>query len=201
MIQKNGAPVADKGKNRKDIRHAIVSLLKDKTDAANRVFPNASIPPWSEELPVILVYPRSETANVYGQAPLEYERNLDIAVEIVGQGPEENLQLDGEDQNQKFLEDTLDDIAEQVEGLLANDDTFGGVADASVLQNTELEYDSAGGQPIGSCRLTYNVTYYTYSPRDQKGQNIGGTFTGAEVEYDINQNQETIEAKDTVNVP
>ena len=107
------------------------------------------------------------------------------------------------------MEDILDDIAEQVEKLLADDDSLQGTADSSILINTEFEFDSAGGKPVGSCRLTYGVTYYTMSPRDINTQNLNDGFeeTGPQdfetnnVEYNIGDDENTREATDTVVQP
>lgn len=200
MIQDNAAPAPDKGKLRKTIRKKVVEILKGSTDAGDAVFPNASVPPWHEELPVILVYPRSEAASEYATAPRELERDLDLAVEIIATGPEENEELDTPGTN-KSLEDILDDISAQIEALIDVDDSLQGTADAAILENTEFEYDSAGGQPIGSCRLTYGVTYYTMSPRDTSGQDADNDFSDSKVEYNIGDDDNTREAEDTVNQP
>jgi len=190
----------DQGKKRKLIRKKVVELLKGATDAGTAVFPNASVPPWQEELPVILVYPRSEGATEYAQAPRELERDLDLAIEIVAAGPEENEELETPG-SEKSLEDILDDIAEQVENVLDADDSLGCTADESMLENTEFEFDASGGQPIGSCRLTYGVTYYTMSPRNTDNQNAKDSFNSSNVKYNIGDDENTREAEDTVNQP
>lgn len=201
MIQDNAAPAKDKGKKRKLVRKKVVELLKGKTDAGAAVFPNSSVPPWHEELPVILIYPRSESASEYATAPRELERDLDLAIEIVATGPEENDELNSPGAN-KSLEDILDDISEQIENILDVDDSLQGTADSSTLENTEFEYDSSGGQPIGSCRLTYGVTYYTMSPRNIDGQDANNDFTSSNVKYNISEiDENTREAEDTVNQP
>lgn len=198
MIQDNGGPKQDSGKLRKNIRKKIASILTGRTDAGGRVFPNASVPPWQEELPVILVYQNTESVSEYAIAPRELERSLSINVEIVAQGPEINVDLQTPQQNEKTLEDILDDIAEQVEGLMGADETFGGLADGSILSNTEFEFDSNGGAPIGSARLTYSVTYYTMSPRTNPEFS---DFKTAGVDYNVSEDENTREAKDTVAIP
>ncbi len=201
MIQTNGVVAPDKGKLRKLIRKKVAELLKGKTDVGDGVFPNASVPPWHSELPVILVYPRTETSSEYATAPKELERDLDLVIEIVATGPEENLELESPGQN-KSLEDILDDIAEQIEQILSADDSLGGTADESILTNTELEFDSAGGSPVGSCRLTYAVTYFTMSPRDTSKQDVNDTFVKNKVEYNISKvDENTREAEDEVVQP
>ncbi len=200
MIQTNGVIPADKGKKRKLIRKQVVSLLKNKTDVGKRVFPNASIPIWEKELPVILIFPRSEPATEYAQAPKELNRDLDLAVEIVAKGPE--VDEDGnEPRGQKSLQDILDDIAEQVEDLMSPDTSLGGTADESSLTNTEFEFESIGGVPIGSARLTFEITYKTFYPRNVDKQGSIEDFKKSEIEYNIGADPLTREAKDSLDIP
>lgn len=193
----DGVIPVDKGKLRKTIRKKVVEILKGNTAVGDRVFPNASIPPWSDELPVILVYPRSESASEYADAPRELERELSLELELIAAGPEENEDAGSPENLEKSLEDILDDLAEEVEGLLAADETFGGVCDDSVLTNTEFEFDRSGAQPIGSARLTYLVTYYTMSPRTEPTQ---PDFETNKVDYNIGEDENTREATDTVDM-
>lgn len=199
-IQTNAAPILDSGKLRKQIRKKIAAILKNKTDAGPRVFPNATIPPGIEELPVILIYPRSEAAGKYATAPRELVRDLDVTIEIYAKGPETD-----EDGNppsdKKSLEDILDDIAEQVECEMSRDETLQRTADDSILTNTEMEFES-GGVPVGTARLTYSVIYYTMSPRKIEKQIALPPFKTAQVDYHIGDvDENTREAKDTVDIP
>lgn len=198
-IQDNGYPIADKGKLRKAIRKKVAEILKGTTDAGDKVFPNASVPAWEEELPAILIYPRSEPAGEYATAPRELERDLDLTIEIVAKGPEVNEE--GDEPDEKSLEDILDDIAEQVECEMSRDETLGGTCDDSILTNTEFEFEGAGGLPIGSARLTYSVTYYTHSPRSVDKQIEINDLEGHDIEYNISEDSDTREAEDTLDVP
>ncbi len=204
-IQDNNGPKKDSGKLRKIIRKKVVAILKNKTDAKNRVFPNAVVPPWEEELPVILIYPRSEGAGKYAEAPRELERDLDLAIEIIaaGPGPDEdgNAPVDENGNPKKSLEDILDDIAEQVECEMSRDETLGGTADDSILKNTESEFENTGGQPIGSARLTYGVTYYTMSPRSVDKQIGLPDFKEAGLDWHIGDEDDTVEAEDIIDIP
>lgn len=208
-IQDNNAPKKDQAKFRKLIRKKVTEILKGSTDVGNKVFPNASVPPWEEELPVILVYPRSESASKYAEAPRELERDLNLIIEIIAKGPETdedgNPPVDKDTGNpllkKKSLEDILDDIADQVETAMAEDDTLGCTADDSILQNTDFDFESAGGLPIGSARLTYGVTYYTHSPRNLDKNATLPDFATSQHEYHIGKEDDaTREAKDTVDI-
>ena len=201
MIQTNGVIPADKGRLRKTIRKKIVEILKDKTDVGDAVFPNASVPPWHSELPVILVYSQKETSTEYAIAPKELERDLSIEIQIIATGPEENKELATPGAS-KSLEDILDDIAQQVEDAMDVDDSLQDTVDDSILTGTEQEFDSAGGSPEGSCRLTYSITYFTMSPRDTTGQpNTDKDFTSNKVEFNIGDDKNTRESEDTVIQP
>lgn len=199
-IQDNGYPKADQGRLRKTIRKKLVEILKNNTDAGANVWPNASVPPFATELPVILVYPRTESASEYAIAPRELERDIDFSIEIIGQGPEVNDELATPEGAAKSLEDILDDIAEQVENLIDVDETLQGLCSKSILTNTEFEFDSSGGVPIGAARLTYSVTYYTMSPRDSLTQ-APDDLTTSEIGWNIGEDEDTREATDTVTVP
>ena len=59
------------------------------------------------------------------------------------------------------LDDTLDTISAEVETAVASDPTCNALALDTVLQSTEIEYDSEGDQPIGSVRLSFSVHYQT----------------------------------------
>lgn len=200
-IQLNSAPKVDQNKQRKIIRKKIVEILKNKTDAGPRVFPNASTPPWEEELPVILIFPKSEGVVKYAEAPRELERDLDLTIEILAKGPEVDEE-GNPPEGKKSLEDILDDLAEQVECELSRDETLQSVADDSILTNTEFEFAGEGAVPIGSARLTYAVTYFTMSPRTLDKQGILPDFKKAQVDWHIgDEDDNTREAKDTVDIP
>ena len=203
-IQDNSAPAADKNKQRKLIRKKIAEILKGNTDAGENVFPNSTVPVWHSELddaPVILIFPRTESATKYAEAPKELERDLSIMIEIIAAGPEINESLKTPGEGEKTLEDILDDIAEQVENILDADDSLQGTCDEAILENTEFEFDGTGGSPIGSCRLTYGVTYFTMSPRTTANQNVDDDFKDNEVKFHIGDEDDTVEATDVVIQP
>ena len=203
-IQDNLAPPGDRGLLRKNIRKKVVEILKGKTDVGNRVFPNASTVIDEALLPVILIYPRSESASKYATAPRELERDLDLAIEIIAKGPETDetgIAPEDQDPSKKSLEDILDDIAEQIECELSRDDTLQNTVDDSILTNIEFEFEGSGGLPIGSARLTYAVTYFTMSPRSVDKQGGLADFKTAEVEHNIGDDPNTREAKDSVAIP
>jgi hypothetical protein len=201
MIQTNGYVIKDKGRLRKNIRKAIVSILKDKTSAENRVYSNPSIPPAEKELPIILVYSRTEPVEPLADAPRELIRRLGIIIEIIAKGSEDNLEVGTPENGVDPVDDILDDMAEQVEQAMSKDDTLLATCDDSILTNTEFEYESEGGLVIGALRLSYDVTYTTMSPRSSLDQGIKDSFLTNTVDYNISEDENTREATDKVDLP
>ncbi len=188
-------------KKRIDIRKKVVELLKGKTHAGEHVFSNSAVPPWHEELPVILVYPRSEDISEYAIAPRELKRELQLAIEIVAAGPEEKPGAEVPE-GQLSLEDILDQIAEQVEFEMSKDETLGRLADDSILTGVEFDFDSSGGESIGSCRMTYKTTYYRPSPDLEPDypvlKKVGAKY---KVGHDNAAPDNVVEGEDSVDIP
>lgn len=78
--------------------------------------------------------------------------NRDLTVEVEGYAM-------GSDD----VDDTLDLIAEECENALGADSEFtvGGFAKSIALENTEMEIEGDGDQPIGVVRLSFTVRYRT----------------------------------------
>lgn len=174
---------------RKIIRDQFVKLLKGKTDAGENVVVNQIVPEWVEELPAILIYPRSESVEEYAVAPRELKRILSVSLELVAAGTDENV-----------VSDKLDAMALQVEEIIHRDDTLGcaGVSN-TILDSVDFEYDPSGEQPIGSCRLNYAVTYYQKQPRVPVDD-----FQGVDADWQVGHHDSssdaTIDAEDTIDL-
>jgi hypothetical protein len=140
---------------RKLIRAQIVSVLKaGSTLAGQNVFPNRWLPTWETELPAIFVYTGDEPCEVFVDAPRELERRTQIVVELIVAGD-------------SSLDDTLDDLADVVEDLIAVDAQLAETAADAVLKGSELEMFSNGDALMGSLKLTWEVTWYKRFPKDQ----------------------------------
>ena len=198
---------------RKAIRKAIQTLLKGKTDAGQNVFSNLSSPSWREDLPSVVIYTRSEDIEAQDVSPREYKRTVELAVEIMAEGPEDPNTSDG-----TFLEDALDDIAEQVEVELNRDERIGvftnplgkmiALVDELILNNVEFEYTEEGERPTGSVRMIYNVVYYEHRPATIDEQVVAFNIDDLEkvhIDWVVGHHQEdpdnVIEAKDDVDIP
>lgn len=198
---------------RKAIRKGIQTILKGKTDAGANVFSNLASATWCEDIPLIVVYARQEEIEQLNVSPREYRRALEISIEIIAQGPEDPNASEG-----KFLEDILDDIAEQVETELGRDETVGqldrlegndcALVDELILNNVEFEYRGEGKKPSGSVKLIYNAMYTEKRPAsvDQQAEAYGiADFKTAHAEWKVGHDDDApdnnVEAEDTVTIP
>jgi len=132
---------------RQQIREAIVTAVTGLTTTGSRVFPSRVLPVTESELPCLCVYTRTDTpdypAGVMANRP---RRVLQVHVEgYVG----------GDDQ------DTLDDIAAEVEtalyGAAALDALVGGIE----LGEQVMRVDGEGAQLLSVVDLVFNVSYST----------------------------------------
>lgn len=139
---------------RKQIRAAFKQALLGNTDAGQSVFVSRAVPIWETELPAILIYSREEAATVFDEAPRRLQRNLTIVVEIAAKADAD-------------LDDTLDDIAQQVEDEMRRGEpvlnqTLGNLVADVIYTGAEMVLTADGDkQQHGACIMTYSVIYYT----------------------------------------
>jgi len=154
---------------RKNIRQAIKAALIGNTDAGTRIYTSRVKPIWEDERPLILVYSRTENVTEFAVAPREYDRVLELSIEIV---------IDGADD----IDDDLDIVGQQVEAVMFEDDTWGGLASDTQLKGMSMQIEKDGKQLIGSLILNYEVTYHTKAVNDP---NTLEWLNRVDVEYDI----------------
>jgi len=139
------------------IADAIVKKLKGKTIAGDNVAYSYTVKPSMTQMPIILVYNISETFEELSQAPRELRRNLFISIEAIA---------DGSDDVEMTIR--IDELADQIEQLIAQDDTLNCTVDDIVLNGVQFQYEGDESEsPIGSCRMSYLVKYREFMPRDQ----------------------------------
>lgn len=177
---------------RKALRAAVVALLlaSPQTGAGSRVFANSSTPLDEQELPCILVYPKSETAEEF-DAPRRYRREVDMVIAVAAR------QATG--QGAPVLDDVLDDICAQVEAKLFADERIGGKASDSLLTGVEFEFNGEGRQTIACARLTFRMSYISEAPTDQSG--TLEPLEKAGTEWDLPPADTSLEAEDLVELP
>jgi hypothetical protein len=110
---------------------------------SSRVYPDTT-------LPAIGIYANTEESGAENDSltvPRRYTRNLDIVIEIKATAAAN-------------VDDAVDDLAAQVEALLAADRTLNSLATDTELVST-AHSQTAGERPLMVARLTYRVWYRT----------------------------------------
>jgi hypothetical protein len=142
---------------RKLIRQAVVALLTSaNTDAGTRVKSTRVDPHKRTQLPAIGVYTLDETTDSQsaGFAPIELTRHLQLEITAWVEHSDEVP-----------LDDSMDDIAEQIENAMASDYYLSGTVADQMLESTMMqvvEDDGRSDPLIGIVVLTYAITYRTY---------------------------------------
>jgi hypothetical protein len=131
---------------RTDIRSAVVTLLTNATSVGANVFKNRSVPLWDIPLPCILVYGKQEQAEALSHLPTPTVRKLELAIDIRAEATQ-------------TLDDTLDNLAAEVEAVMNANESLSGNVQSLNLQSTEIDIGTVNEKPVGAVRLTYEVIY------------------------------------------
>lgn len=160
---------------RNKIRTAAKELLINNTIALTRVFPTRVIPWATIELPAIAVYTLTEeTRNDSSEtAPRELIRDLMLVVEAA---------ISAGSTITPLLDDALDNIAKEIEDVLAADFTLKDTCADCFIGSTEVEIIENGDELIGVITLKFKVEYSTYYPETVSGLD---DFTTAQVKYKV----------------
>lgn len=137
---------------RKLIREEIVSILQSEVGsvASSAIFESRIEPIFDHSiLPVIAVYTRQESSEAFNDHHRIYQRELQLAVEILVQG-------------NSGIDDSIDAICEEIEAALngtkyERSDNYQSIE----LTDTEVAYLDSGRTPKAAARLTYLVKYET----------------------------------------
>ena len=174
---------------RKLIRAAVETRLKAAgTVASQRVFGNRARQVYPAEMPCIVVYTKSDPAEISAEAPREYKRQLSLVLELVMQASKEET-----------LDDSLDDFCEQVENAIFTDETFGGLVSDTVLSDCEMDILVEGEKPIGGLKITLTMTYYQQLPAAPAA--TLSDFGKAVVKTNLAPMDGTIDSEDQITVP
>ena len=131
---------------RTQIRNAIFGILD--TAIANITIQKSRIYPiGSGKLPAILIYTRQENLQDSSLSkPRTQFRNLSLVIEVIAKANND-------------LDQTLDDLAVQIEEALFVDTSLGGLVKDTILQTTDIQYLDEGDKPHGVMVMTYTITY------------------------------------------
>lgn len=170
---------------RTEIREAVVALLKDSTDALDRVSSSRARRVWTEGLPAIVVYTPREEFEESIQSPREYRVRTDVVVEIIVEGSAESVP-----------DELLDTVSDQVWEILTRTPTL-------CLDNLELEpvsngttFEANAKKPLASERFTWRATHYREAPEGEPGE--PGLFQKLHAEQDLAPTDGDLEAIDDV---
>lgn len=100
------------------------------------------------ELPALLVSTRTESSELTSaSAPMIYQSVVDVLIEGVAAADED-------------LDDTLDEIALEVEVELADSVTVSGKGVLLLYQGCDINFDGASELAVGSIALRYSATLF-----------------------------------------
>lgn len=133
---------------RQQIREAAASIVGNLSTTSTRVFQSRVYNVQESELPCLLIMTNDEAVDIENSLLEAPARLLQLTVE-------------GKAQATSDLDDTLDDVAEEVEVAMAADITMGGLTENVYLDGTSIQLTGEGDQPIGSVILNYIVSYRT----------------------------------------
>lgn len=176
------------------IRSKLKILLSDAamSGIGSNVFNNRFRPVWeNSELPCVVIWTRDEDSEIFTVAPKRYQRKTRVVVELLAKANE-------------TLDDALDNFADTIEDLIA---VSAGLAnplgitafevDGVDLVGTDMEIETGGDTLIGSLKMTFEVTWYRWAPKQQSLDD----FDGGDFELDVtgdNDNEEKVEGSFTI---
>lgn len=159
---------------RKDIRAAVLSLLSGNTTAGARVYTGRVVAFWRNDWPVICVYTPSEGNEILGNGPTEYERKVRVSVQLIDANVDDDA------------EDSIDDLAAEVEAILDKDDNWGtDYLNRVDFIDTQIEliFDEKADKHYVSCTLNFDVTYIDVvepeTPPDTASVEVNGQTVSA----------------------
>ena len=139
---------------RQQIRDAVAAALTGLSTTGDRVYAGRTRPLAKDHEPALLVYTSEESAEAHTQSPRRLLRTLTLFVE-------------GRVSGADVPDDTLDDIALEVETALAGDADLGELIKDIVLVRTMTDTQAPGGAQVGEVRLQFAVLYRTTAAAPQ----------------------------------
>lgn len=132
------------------IREAFSARLMSATSAEDRVFPSRITPITNGVLPAILIYTREEKVKEYSPDGEDgwIERELQVIVEGAVKGGE-------------TVDDKLDALGAEIEGLLLDWQIPGRETAKIRLHEVQQDVIAEGSRPVGAIGLVFEVCYRT----------------------------------------
>ncbi len=134
---------------RKQIRDNVVTTLTGLTTTTTNVYRTRIYPLATGKLPGLAIYTNSESSTYETLTiPRTRSRTLELMVEGYVSGTTN-------------LDNSLDQIAVEVEEAMETDPTRGGLAKDTQLTTTEIELVGEGEKVAGVIRMTFEIMYFT----------------------------------------
>lgn len=131
------------------IRQAFVELLQGKTLVGTKVYDSRLYTMEFASLPGIIVFsPNEEVATNTISPPRSQDRNVKIVVECYAKAT-------------KDVNITVDNIAAEIEKLVANNVVLQKLCKDCRLLSTDITLNVDGDQPVAVATLTFSVAYRT----------------------------------------
>ena len=134
---------------RKQIRDAVITAVTGLTTTGSNVFRSRIYPLEQTKLPGLCVFTRSEVVEF---DTLTISRSVSRVLDVI---------IEGYVSATANYDDTLDQIAVEVEEALAADVTLGGLAKDTQVTAFEADFSGDGEQPVAVGRFTVTVQYRT----------------------------------------
>lgn len=136
---------------RKQIRSYFETQLTGLASIGSNIFESRIYPLVQAKLPALIVYTSSEDVEeVSFSSSVSQERKLTVTVE-------------GYVRALANFDDSLDQIAVEVEEAILDDRTLGGLSKDCQLTGISTQFSGEGEQPVGTIVLSFEVTYRTQS--------------------------------------
>jgi len=132
---------------RQQIREAAATVVGNLTTTGTRVHQSRMRAREAAALPCLLVETHSEQVADANVGELQ-ERELELTIRGFAKATAD-------------LDDTLDDIALEVETAMAGSPTLGGKCTGQELRGIRVVFDDDTDKPVGSIALDYRITYFT----------------------------------------
>ncbi|MDA0307499.1 MAG: hypothetical protein O2832_02100 [Proteobacteria bacterium] len=133
---------------RTQIRNVVKALLLNNTSAGAKVYESRIYPLDDPKLPAILIYTKQESVGdqMSMSKPRTQHRELQLTIEVYVKA-------------NSTIDETADGLALEIEQIIGNDLSLGGLAKDTILSTTEIQYSDEGEKPIAVITLTFAVLY------------------------------------------
>lgn len=134
---------------RKIIRDAVVARVTNLTTTEMRVYKSRNLPLTATELPALCVFARMDRP--------DYDAPSAMGLPAIARVIELHIQGYVKDSDATTIEDTLDEIAEEVETAMYLT-PFAGLQAVQLGEQT-IEAEDSGDETLGMIDMVFNVTY------------------------------------------